>query len=149
MQVVVGEHIGQVFDPLARLPLDPGGGRAVAGGAGGARDLRVADVPHEHVPEAVLVLALHRARAGGADELLAGELVQRMLDLARLAAAHLGQRPRPENLAQHGGVLEQALPVRRQGVEAGGDQRLHRVRASATAPASSPRSASRRTNSSA
>ena len=66
----------------------------MAGGACGARDLRVADVPHEHVPEAVLVLALHRARARRADELLAGELVQRQLHLGRVAPAHLG-RARP------------------------------------------------------
>ena len=37
----------------------------MAGGTGGARDLRVADVPDEDVPEGVLALALHRARAGG------------------------------------------------------------------------------------
>ena len=60
----MGEHVGQVFDPLARLLLDPRGRCPVTGGAGGARDLRVADVPHEHVPEAVLRLALHRARCG-------------------------------------------------------------------------------------
>ena len=28
LHVVVGEHLGQVLDPLARLALDPGGGRA-------------------------------------------------------------------------------------------------------------------------
>ena len=61
LQVVVGEHVGQVLGPLARLALEPGGGRAVAGGAGGARDLGVADVPDQQVPEAVLGLALHRA----------------------------------------------------------------------------------------
>ena len=89
-QIVVGEHVGQVLRPLACLALDPGGGRAVAGGSGGARDLRVADVPDQQVPEAVLALAFHRARTQRADELLAGELVQRELDLARLA-----RRPSP------------------------------------------------------
>ena len=88
-QVVVGEHVGEVFGPLAGLALEPGGGGTVAGGAGGAGDLRVADVPDQEVPEAVLGFALHRARAGGAHELLAGELVQRQLDLARVAVAHL------------------------------------------------------------
>ena len=49
----------------------------------GARDLAVGDVSDKGVPEAVLRLALHRARAGGPDELLAGQLVQRLLDLVR------------------------------------------------------------------
>ena len=127
LQVVVGEHVGQVFCPLARLALDPGGGGAVAGGAGGAGDLRVADVSDQQVPEAVLGLPLHRAGARGADELLAGELVQGELDLARLARAHLGERAGPEDLAHHGGVLEQALALGGERVQAGGDQRLHRV----------------------
>ena len=97
-------------------------------GAVGARDLRVADVPHEHVPEAVLVLAFHRAGAGGTDELLAGQLVQRQLHFMLVATTHFRERARPEHLAQHGSVLKQALAVRRQGVEASGDQRLHRFR---------------------
>ena len=32
LQVVVGEYLGQVLDPLARLALDPGGRRAVTAG---------------------------------------------------------------------------------------------------------------------
>jgi hypothetical protein len=53
--------------------------------------------------------------------------VQRLLHFAGLAPTHLGQRASPEHLADHGGVLEQSLAVGAQGVEAGGDQRLHRV----------------------
>ena len=124
---MVGEHVGQVLGPLAGLALEPGGGGAVAGGAGGAGDLPVADVPDQQVPEAVLGLALHRARAGRADELLAGELVQRQLDLARVAVSHLRHGARPEELAHDGGVLQQALALRRERVQARGDQRLHRV----------------------
>ena len=125
---MVGEHVREVLDALARLPLDPRRGCTVALGAGGARDLGVADVPHEDVPEAVLGLALHRGGAGWADELLARELVQGELDLARVPPAHLGDGAGPEDLAQNGGVLEQALPLRRKRVEAGCDERMHRVR---------------------
>ena len=59
-RVVVGEHVGQVFDPLGRLRLDPGGGSDVAGGAGGAGKLAVGDIAGEHVPERVLRLPRHR-----------------------------------------------------------------------------------------
>ena len=111
LQVVMGEHLGQVLDPLACLALDPGGRRAVTARPLRPRDLAVGDVAHEQVPERVLALPLHRARPGGADELLAGKLVQRQLELARVAAAHLGQRARPEHLPEHGRVLEQALAL--------------------------------------
>ena len=68
----------------------------MAGGAGGARDLRVADVPDQQVPEAVLGLALHRGAAGGADELLARQLVQVPLHLGRAP----GRPSRPARPAQ-------------------------------------------------
>ena len=73
LQVVVGEHVGQVFGPLAGLALEPGGRRLVPAGAGGARDLPVADVADQQVPEAVLGLARHRAelRAGRTSSLRA------------------------------------------------------------------------------
>ena len=61
---MVGEHVGQVLRPLAGLSLDPGGGGAVAGGTGGTRNLPVADVPDQQVPEAVFPLARHRTRPG-------------------------------------------------------------------------------------
>src|SRR4029450_2219840 len=90
LQVVMGEDVSQVVRPLSCLALDPGGCRAVPGGPCGAGELVVADVPDQQVPEAVFLLSVHRARAGGAHELLAGELVQRLLDLAGLALTHLG-----------------------------------------------------------
>ena len=111
LQVVVGEDVGEVLGAVAGLALDPGGGGAMPCGANGARHLGVADVPYQHVPEAVLGLVGHRARAGGPDELLAGELVQRLLDLAGLAIRHLGQCTGPEDLPDHRRVLEQALAL--------------------------------------
>ena len=108
-QVVVCEHVGQVLRALACLPFDPGGRRPMAVGAGSARDLPVTDVAHERVPEPVFGLAHHRRAAARPDELLAGQLVQGELHLARLAAAHLRQGTSPEHLPHHGGVLQQAL----------------------------------------
>ena len=119
LQVVVGEDVSEVLDAFARLALDPLRGCTVALGAGGARDLGVADVPHEDVPEAVLGLALDRGGASRPNELLAGELVQSELDLARVALSHLGDGARPEDLAKNCGVLEQALPLRRRACRGG------------------------------
>src|SRR5918994_5877796 len=128
LQVVVSEDIRQVLDALARLLLDPGGGGPVAGGASGAWDLPVADVSHEQMPEAVLLFALHRGGAGGAHELLPRELVQRLFDLCQVPLSDFRERAGPEDLAQDRRVLEQALAVGAQRVEAGGDQRMHGVR---------------------
>ena len=68
-EVVVGEHVSHVFGPPTGACLDPGGGRSVTVGSAGPGDLRVADVAHEQVPEAVLAVALHRGGAVGADRL--------------------------------------------------------------------------------
>jgi hypothetical protein len=125
---MVGEHIRQILRSLARLELDPGGGCLVAVGAGNTGDLLVADVPDQQVPKAVLRLPLHRGRTRGSYELLTGQFMERLLHLAQLTATHLGQRPRPENLPEHGCILEQPLALRAQGVQPGGDQRLHRLR---------------------
>src|SRR5205814_2581657 len=104
LQIVVCEHLGQVLDPLTRLALDPGSGSAMAARPLRARDLGVGNVANEQMPERVLALALHRARPGGADELLAGELVQRRLYLGRVTTADLGHGAGPEHLAEHGRV---------------------------------------------
>ena len=111
--VVVREHVGQVFGPLARLLLDPRGGCPVTGGACGTRDLRVADVLYEHMPEAVFGFAFHVEVAGRAHELLTRQLVQGLLHLARITIAHRDERARPEHLAHDGGVLKQGLALGR------------------------------------
>ena len=53
-----------------------------------------------------------------------GEMAGQTLRLL-VSAAECGQRPGPEDLAHHGGVLDDRLAVRRERVEPGGDQRLH------------------------
>src|SRR4029453_11707148 len=80
------------------------------------------------MPERVLALALHGAQAHGTDQLLQGQLVQCDLDLCELPTTHLGERSRPEDLAEDCGVLEEALALRRERVEASCDERLHSLR---------------------
>src|SRR5207253_5545787 len=113
LKVVMGEYLGQILHPIARLTLDPSGRRTMAAGPLRARDLAVGDVADEQVPERVLALAFHRAHTSRANELLTGKLVQGELKLALVAAADLGQSAHPEHLPEHGCVLEQALPLRR------------------------------------
>ncbi len=76
LHVVVGEHLGDVLYPLARLALDPGCRGAVATCPLCARDLAVGNIAHEQVPERVFALSLHRARPGRANELFARKVVQ-------------------------------------------------------------------------
>ncbi len=127
-QVVMGEHVGEIVGAFARPPFDPCGRRAVLGCPHRAGNLLVADVADQRVPEAVLVLTLHCGHAHRADELLPRQLVQRLLELVQVATAHRGDCAGPEHLADHGGVLQECLPVGAQRVETGGDQRLQRLR---------------------
>src|SRR5688500_15266661 len=97
------KELGQVLDSPRGLAFDPGGRCLMATGPLGARDLGVGDVAHKRMPEGVLRLAFHRTHARGADELLARELVQRLVNLAWRAPAHRGKRARPEDLADDRG----------------------------------------------
>src|SRR4029453_10509168 len=77
LQVVVGEYLRQVLDPLACLALDPGSRGAVPARPLRSGDLAVGDIADEQMPERVLALSLHRAHPCRSDELLTGQLVQR------------------------------------------------------------------------
>jgi hypothetical protein len=123
LPVVVGDHLGQVPDPLAGHRLDPLGDRLVAAGPTRPGDLGVGDVPDQGVPEHVLVLVLDRGGPGPLHQLLALQLGQPGLDVP--AAVHGRQRPRPEHPADHGGVLDQGPDLGGEGVEAGRDQPVH------------------------
>ena len=80
------------------------------------------------MPERVFLLARHRARTDRPDQLLAGEIVERLRHVGRLPVAHRREGARPEHLAHHGSVLEQALAIRRERIQAGGDDGLDGVR---------------------
>ena len=78
--------------------------------------------------ERVLAFARDGRTAFPAEELLALERVQAPLGGAALVPRHLRQRPEPEDLAEHGRVLDQLLLVLRKSVEAGGDDPLDTLR---------------------
>lgn len=127
LPVMVGEEIGVVGDALACHLLDPVGGAAVLRRALGARNLAIGDVADQGVPEDVLRLILYRGRPRPSHELLACELMEPFANVFRVAIAHRFERTGPEDLAEHGRVVEQRLPLRRDRVQARGDDALHRV----------------------
>ena len=126
-QVVVGEQLGMVGDPVAGDLLDPGGDRPVLGDPGRPRELAVGHLAGEVVPEGVLALAGDRGAAGGADERPAGQLLEVGLGAGRVPPADREQRPRPEHRADHRGVLQQRSALGGEGVQPGGDQGVDRV----------------------
>ena len=125
---MVGQHLGAVLGALRRQRLDPAGRPPVLARAPRARDLLVGDVPHQRVGEGVLRLAQHDRVALPPQQLLSLQLVQHVLRRPALPLPDLGQRAEPERAADHRRVLQQQLLIRGQRVEAGGDDRLHRLR---------------------
>ncbi len=86
-----------------------------------AGDLSVGDVAHEQMLERILRLARNGGPAVAADELLPFERVQNVLVRAADGA-------RPEDLAEHGSVLHEGLLLRRERVDARGNESLQRLR---------------------
>jgi hypothetical protein len=126
--VVVREDLGLVRNALAGHLFDPDCGGTVFARPLRARDLRVCNVPDEHVRERVLDLSLDGRSARAANELPAGEVLERLGQVVRGTRAHRLERARPEDLAVHGGVLEDPFPLRRQSVDACRNERLDRLR---------------------
>ena len=113
LEVVVGEHVGEVLDPLAGLGLDPAAAAATCLAARcDPRDLAVGDVADEHVPEAELLLAFHRRlRAGRTSSLRASSCSACSTRAGR--ASPIAATARPEHLPDHRGVLQKRLRVGR------------------------------------
>ena len=80
------------------------------------------------MPEGVLGLAVHARAARGPDELATDHLSKRLDDLRLGAPAHGRDGPGPEHLPDHRGIGEDRLPIRRQRVEARGDQCCNGIR---------------------
>ena len=123
---MVCEHLGVLL--LAAQRGHPVGHCPVLLGPRCPRDLAVGDVADEQVQEGVLALALDRRPPLAADELLACERVQALLDCCPIATVHLRDRARPEDLAEDGGILEQCLLLRLEAVEPGSDDALDCLR---------------------
>jgi hypothetical protein len=100
----------------------------VLANAHGARDLRVGDVADETVAERELGLPFDRGLPRRPHEISAHELVQPVAHRALVRVADCRKRSRPEDLADDGRVLEQALTLGAQRVEPSRDQRLQRLR---------------------
>jgi hypothetical protein len=114
-----GAHEERVVQPGHVL-----GRPAVLVGPLGPQHLAVGDVADQGVPEPVLDLARHPRGGRPAQELARLQAVQARHQLPTVAAADLGQRPQPADLAEHGGVVEHRLVGGGQGVQARGDQGL-------------------------
>ncbi len=106
---MVGEHLGPVLGTLCRQRLDPLGCAEVELGPPRARDLAVRDVADEDVPERVLHLAGHRSAPLAPDQLLALERMQHLLGLPPRRVADRGDGTEPEDLPDHGGLVEERL----------------------------------------
>ena len=113
LDVVMRQQLRVIGDALAGRPLEPHRCGSVALRLRAARDLGVRDVANEQMPERVLEVALERRPPGGANELFPRELVQPFAHNRLVEAAHLGERAGPEDLADHGGVVEQRLALGR------------------------------------
>src|SRR5919109_757063 len=122
------KYLGKILDALPRLPLDPCRRDPMPTRALGSGNLRVGDVANEDVPKGVLTLAVHRRRPRRSYELLSCELVQCDLKLVLASAADLRKSAGPEDVADDGGILQQALPLVSERVQPRGDQRMDAVR---------------------
>src|SRR5436305_14843159 len=88
----------------------------------------VGDVTHEVLEESVLTV-LGRARIGlDSEHLLAQERVEQRLELTLGKRSERRERARGERLAENCSVLEQPPLLGRKTVEAGGDERVQRLR---------------------
>ena len=92
---MVRNHLGVIFRTTERL--DPLGGTRVFLRPLGARNLPVGDVAHQDVLERELRLAGDRTAPRALQELLLLQRVQALLTDT--------ERPEPEHLAKHRGVL--------------------------------------------
>jgi hypothetical protein len=126
-QIVVREHLGAVLAIRAQR-LDPLGRELVLLRPQGARDLAVGDVANEHVPERVLSLGRNRGAPLAPHELLALEPVQALLDRPALEPVHGGERSAPEDLPDHGRVLNERLVLGGERVEPCSDDPLDGLR---------------------
>ena len=116
--VMVRNHLCMVFGTTERF--DPLGGTHVFLRPLRARNLPVRDIANEDVLERELRLAGNRASPRALHELLLLQRVQTLLADT--------ERPEPEDLAEHRGVLQRRLLLRGQPVEARGDDPLHGLR---------------------
>ena len=121
---MIGEDVGEIVRALAQLRLQPRGCRRVAFRPRAARQLPVGNVAPQHVPERILLLASHAALHVLSDKALLGQVGQGDIHSGAVLPIHGHQRTVPEDLADHGGIAHERLPINREGVQAGGQQTM-------------------------
>ncbi len=127
LAVVERELLREVRDTVGHRPTQPTCDAQVLQLASGARDLAVRHITDQRVPERVLGLTIQGGRAVGTHQLAAEHVRETVVDRWLVAAAERGERARPEDLADDGGVLQERLVLVRQLVQARADQRLERL----------------------
>ena len=95
---MVGEQLCAVLGPVAGQPLEPLGRPSVPIGPRRPGELRIGDVADQHVPEGVLALPVHLAAALAAQELLALQGVQPLLEHRLLLGGQGVQAGRDDSL---------------------------------------------------
>jgi hypothetical protein len=118
---VEGDHLGELSVALAGPGGDAGGGAHVEVDALRPRERRVGDVADQLVVEAV-----EAGLVAGA-VLDQGPALERAEQLGGLGLEQLAQRLGAKSVAEHGRVLDRALLLARERVEAGGDRSLDGV----------------------
>ena len=108
LQPMMGGKLCVVLAPLDRQLLDPFRSCAMLPRALDPRDLPVGDVADQRMPERILGLVGNGAAPFPPDEALALERVEPTLDVTPLGPLAT-ERADPEDLADHGGVLEQVF----------------------------------------
>jgi hypothetical protein len=126
--IVVREELRAVLGAVPRERIDPLGCETMFLSTAEPRDLCVRHVAHQQMPKRILGLARHRAAPFPANELLALECVEPLLDSRGRKPTERPERTRPEHLADHRRVLEQELLLGGKAVEACRDDPLHRFR---------------------
>jgi hypothetical protein len=108
-EIVVGEHLRPILRAVHAQRRDPLRSGQVLGGSPSARDLSVRDVSNQHVQEDVLILSGDGGAPLTADELLAPEGAQALLNRTSLGAAEGRNSAGPEDLPEDGRVLDEGL----------------------------------------
>ena len=126
LEQVRGDHLGYLL--LGERSREVLGGGQVLGAALLLRQRLVRDLAEQVLEEAVLAV-LGRARVGlEAEHLLADQAGEQRLELRLGRSGQRGQRSARERLPEHGRIAEQPPLLGRETVEAGGDQRVQRLR---------------------
>ena len=122
---VGGEQVGALAEAFTGRFLQPDGDGQVHPGPGGPREPAIGDIADQPVGERELGLLRDRAERGAPDHASSLQLAQGTVEV--VGVIECGEHPGPESVADHRGGLQERALGRFQRVQAGRDQRLHRV----------------------